>query len=171
VLTLQSARYGSGSTVSVAAGAGADSLFGASPVATGGLDIAGTINGAAASGAGRVLTATAAGDAEGLSLRISATAPGSLGTVKYTIGQADAILRFVDELVATGGALAQKIDGLSAASKGLDRRKDAQNDRLAALETRYRAQFIALDGMLARMSSTSSYLAAQLQNLPGSSSK
>jgi flagellar hook-associated protein 2 len=38
---------------------------------------------------------------------------------------------------------------------------------MAAIETRYRTQFGALDVLLTRMQQTSSYLSQQLANLPG----
>ena len=40
-------------------------------------------------------------------------------------------------------------------------------DRLTALQTRYTAQFNALDQLLAKLQSTSNYLTQQLSNLPG----
>jgi len=41
--------------------------------------------------------------------------------------------------------------------------------RFELLETRYRAQFNAMDSLLASISSTGDFLAQQLENLPGSS--
>ena len=42
--------------------------------------------------------------------------------------------------------------------------------RLASLEKRYLNQFNALDGLLAQLSSTGSFLAQQLDALPGATS-
>jgi flagellar hook-associated protein 2 len=41
---------------------------------------------------------------------------------------------------------------------------------MASVEARYRKQFLALDSLLSRMNSTSSYLASQLSSLPKPSS-
>ena len=63
----------------------------------------------------------------------------------------------------------------------LDSRTDSLNDRLSRinddrevlarrfelLETRYRAQFNAMDSLLANITATGDFLAQQLKNLPG----
>jgi flagellar hook-associated protein 2 len=43
------------------------------------------------------------------------------------------------------------------------------NRRLAQIETRYRAQFTALDTLVSSMQKTSQYLTQQLANLPSTS--
>jgi flagellar hook-associated protein 2 len=50
--------------------------------------------------------------------------------------------------------------------KQIGKDKEALNLRLSQLESRYRKQFTALDGLLTQMQSTSSYLAQQLASLP-----
>lgn len=166
VLTVTSARYGSDSRVAVESGAGAANLFGAAPTSTAGQDVAGTINGVAASGAGRVLTGAAGDAAEGLMLEIASDDTGSFGTVTFSIGYAHRISRVLDEMLAKGGAIAARTDGLNEQLKAFDRRRTALEERLGRTEQRYRAQFVALDAMLARMNSTASFLANQLAALP-----
>jgi flagellar hook-associated protein 2 len=63
MLSIISARYGSASQASVTGGSAMASLFGASPVVNSGVDVAGTINGVAATGNGQTLTG-AIGDAQ-----------------------------------------------------------------------------------------------------------
>ncbi len=166
VLTVTSARYGSSSTVAVSAGAAATSLFGDAPAATAGLDVAGTINGAAAAGSGRILTGAAGDASDGLSLEIDAPATGALGTVSFSRGYAINLDELMQELLDAEGAIAGRTEGLNARLKALDRRKAGISERLADVERRYRAQYVALDAMLQRMNTTSNYLASQLAALP-----
>ncbi|MCX7961783.1 MAG: flagellar filament capping protein FliD [Burkholderiales bacterium] len=167
VLSIVSQRYGSGSTVAVSPGAAASTLFGDSPVAVGGTDVAGTIGGAAAVGSGRTLTGAAGTDAEGLAVEVFASAAGALGNVRFARGRAQELDQMIEALLAAGGAIGARLEGLNARLKTLARRKAEMEDRLADVERRYREQFVALDAMLARMNSTSSFLASQLAALPG----
>jgi flagellar hook-associated protein 2 len=48
----------------------------------------------------------------------------------------------------------------------LSKREDDMNERLVAIEARYRAQFAALDAMITGLNSTSTFLTQQLANLP-----
>ena len=64
VLTVTSDSYGSDSSISITGGSGSTDIFGASPVSTDGLDVAGTINGISATGNGKFLTGS--GSAAGL---------------------------------------------------------------------------------------------------------
>lgn len=166
VLTVTSARYGSESSVAVQAGTGAANLFGGAPTSTAGQNIAGTINGVAASGSGRVLTGASGDASEGLMLEIASDATGSFGTVTFSIGYAHRIARVLDEMLAEGGAIAARTDGLNGRLKAFERRRTDLEERLARTEQRYRAQFVALDAMLARMNGTASFLASQLAALP-----
>ncbi len=168
VFSLSSDLYGSSSTASLATGAAADNLFGAGRTATAGVDVAGTINGAIATGAGNTLTGAAGNAAEGLSLDMHAVvATGSYGTVGFTKGLAHNADILITGLLETSGTVASRTGMLAARSKDVGRRAEAINNRLADTEKRYRAQFVALDGMLSRMNTTSNFLTSQLANLPG----
>jgi flagellar hook-associated protein 2 len=167
VLTVTSARYGSSSTVAVSAGAAATNLLGNAPAAAAGVDVAGTINGVAAAGSGRILTGAGGDPSEGLALEIDAAAPGTLGTVSFSRGHAHNLDELMQELLDAEGAIASRTEGLNARLKALDKRKAELNNRLADIERRYRAQYVALDAMLQRMNTTSSFLANQLAALPG----
>ncbi len=54
--------------------------------------------------------------------------------------------------------------------KDIDRRQDDFNQRLTAVEARYRAQFSALDTMLSSLNQTSQFLQQQLATLPKNNS-
>ena len=70
----------------------------------------------------------------------------------------------------SGGVLESRQDGINNAIRGLDRQRETLARRLEQTETRYRAQFTALDSMVASMQQTSTFLTQQLANLPRISS-
>ena len=95
-----------------------------------------------------------------------------------------AVSRLFDKSVAgsLGELLATRLDGAVEANTGLiDARTKALNDRLRGLQTDrdrldariarveegFRRQFTALDGLVAQLQSTSSFLAQELARLPG----
>ena len=68
-------------------------------------------------------------------------------------------------LLADDGQLQAKTDGLNARIKDIGKQQTAVDTRIAAFEARTRAQFTALDSIMSKMSTTSSYLAQQLARL------
>ena len=168
VLSITSARYGSASQAAVTGGNGVASLLG-SPVVSSGVDVAGTINGVTATGNGQTLTGAAGNASEGLALLISGGALGARGHVTFSRGYAVQIDQYLDGVLGNEGSLKARTNGIDNSIKTLDQRQEQLEARLAQIEKRYRAQFVALDAMLSSMNSTSNYLAQQLANLPGSS--
>lgn len=165
-LSIVSSRYGSASGV-VITGIGKDNLTGGVAAnEQSGEDVAGTLNGAAATGSGQFLTGTAGTDAEGLKLQILGSATGSRGEVKYSRGYAYQFDKLIESLLNSEGPLSAKTDGLNASIKSLSQQKERLNDRLVDIEKRYRAQFTALDKVLSGMTNTSNFLSQQLANLP-----
>ena len=63
------------------------------------------------------------------------------------------------------GLIKARTDGLDAELKRLRNDRDALDRRMEQLEARLRAQFTALDSLLAQFQSTSNYLASQLAGL------
>lgn len=68
-------------------------------------------------------------------------------------------------LLDDDGLLDSRDEGLAARSKSIASQRTALDQRMAQVEQRYRAQFVALDALMAQMQSTSSYLAQQLELL------
>ena len=68
-------------------------------------------------------------------------------------------------MIGVNGLITARSEGLSTQSDRLDARIDQMNRQLALVEKRYRAQFTALDTMMAKFSTTSSYLSQQLSQL------
>ncbi|KAB2843630.1 MAG: flagellar filament capping protein FliD [Burkholderiales bacterium] len=172
VLTVSSNRYGSASTVALLSGGGsaANDLFGGGSTATAGLDVAGTIDGVSATGTGQYLTAAGGSSAEGLKIQVLGGALGARGTVTATQGFAYQLSQLATGFLASNGSLASRSDGINARIKLNQKQQEALNQRLINIEKRYRAQFTALDTMIARMNQTSNYLTQQLANLPGAGS-
>ncbi|HAN27986.1 MAG TPA: hypothetical protein DCP75_09775 [Haliea salexigens] len=64
------------------------------------------------------------------------------------------------------GLIESREDGLETRIEFINTDREDLNQRLETLEARYRAQFNALDGLLAQLNSTGSFVAEQLANIP-----
>ena len=170
VISISSSRYGSASSVTLSGGNGAADLLGASPTATLGTDVAGTINGVAATGTGKLLAAAEGEAAEGLRLIINGGPLGARGVVDFSRGYADRLNKLAEDLLADDGIIATRLDGINASIKDIDRRQEDFIKRLDMTEARYRAQFTALDVMLSSLNQTSQFLQQQLAALPKNNS-
>lgn len=76
----------------------------------------------------------------------------------------------IDGMIGTSGIVTYATDSTSRLIKDTQAREKAVSDRLTIIEKNYRAQFTALDTLIAGMKQTSSYLTQQLANLPGAAS-
>jgi flagellar hook-associated protein 2 len=176
-LSVTSNAYGSNSSVSL----GADDKDGrtkgqqkstGTPVAefmgtavsTAGTNVAGTINGVAATGAGQLLTSST-GESTGLQVHVGGGALGARGTVNFTQGYAHKLNDFVNSALGGSGLLTGRLDGLNSSVKGISKERDAINARLNSVEDRYRRQYTKLDATLSGMNATSTYLSQQLAKL------
>lgn len=127
--------------------------------------VAGTINGVAGSGVGNILTGATGEGSEGLQFSVVQGASGNMGSITFSRGLGERLSDWIDTLSAEGGALVSRTEGLNSRKLRLDDQEDRINLRLEQVEKRYRAQFTALDAMLASMQQTSSYLTQQLAAL------
>jgi flagellar hook-associated protein 2 len=160
-LAIASNRYGSASIVSIIEGSGKSDLFG-TPVETAGVDVAGTINGIAATGSGQTLTGTA--DSSGLVLNVTGGSTGARGEIDFAHGFAAKLNKLVGDML-DGHLIDSRIDGINSSIKDIGSQRDALNQRLADTEKRIRAQFTALDTTMASMTPTSTFLTQQLSKL------
>lgn len=71
----------------------------------------------------------------------------------------------LDRFTASQGSIQSRTDSLQAQAKSLSAQRDALELRMSKLESRYLAQFTALDKLMSGLSSTSSFLTQQLSNL------
>lgn len=77
---------------------------------------------------------------------------------------------YLSNVLSNDGILTQRSDALSKSLERVAKDRESLDRRLVGIEERYRKQFIALDGLLAQLNSTSQYLAQQLQGLASSES-
>jgi flagellar hook-associated protein 2 len=82
-------------------------------------------------------------------------------------GIANQLAALVAQYVEEDGFLETRIDGLESEVDDIDDRRDELNDRSIELEEQLRAEFLALDLLVAELSSTSQFLSEQLALLPG----
>lgn len=166
VITLAANDYGSGAGISITGNNAKTDLLGGAPVTTAGLDVAGSINGVTATGAGQSLTGATGDASEGLKITITGGATGIRGTVSFFQGYAYKLDTLASGFLNSTGAIPSRTDGINNSIKDIDSRRDALNRRLVDIEARYRAQFTALDTLLSSMTTTSNFLTQQLANLP-----
>jgi flagellar hook-associated protein 2 len=82
------------------------------------------------------------------------------------VGYASRINTLVSGMIFGKDALLNgRIDGINASIKDIDKQRDNESVRLAAIEKRYNAQFTALDTVISNMTQTSAFLTQQLAAL------
>jgi flagellar hook-associated protein 2 len=155
-LTISSNSYGSSSKIALS-GAGAPDLLGSTPVALDGKDVAGTLNGAAATGSGQFLTG-----ADGLKIEVTGDSLGDRGTLNFSQGYASQLSKLIDGFLGGTGLVSSRTDGINSSIKDIGNSRDALNVRLTNLQAQYTKQYSALDVLMASMNSTSNYLTQQL---------
>lgn len=165
-MSIVSNKYGQTSNVSITGSTGTaiSTFMGTATSGMPGVDVAGSIGGVSATGAGQILTVDS-GDPQGLSIAITGGTTGARGTLAYSQGYASLLDKWATSNMASGGALASRTEGIGRTIKDIGRQRDALENRLTDIEKRYRAQFSALDVMLTSMNQTSTYLTQQLAQL------
>ncbi|MFN7834477.1 MAG: flagellar filament capping protein FliD [Burkholderiaceae bacterium] len=129
-----------------------------------GVSVQGGFNNTIGIGLGNNLSAPVGSAMEGLNVKIANGASGALGTLTFSRGIATSLSNWVDNLNADGGALQTRTASLNNQLKRMTADETRLNNKLADIEKRYRAQYAALDTMIASMNQTSSYLTQQLSN-------
>lgn len=165
VLSVTANNYGSSSSVALTGGNGSSGLLGASPTPTNGQDVAGTINGATATGSGQYLTSTI-GNSNGLTVQILGGSTGSRGTVNYSQGYADTLNSIATSMLDPyTGPLAAEVNGINTDVTDINNQITQWQTRLVNIQQALTAQYSALNTMLGTMSQTSSYLTQQLAQI------
>jgi flagellar hook-associated protein 2 len=82
-----------------------------------------------------------------------------------TEGFAKRLSDFAGQLISVDGVLAQREEGLNTRIQSMTSQRDQIERRLAITEQRLRAQFTALDTLVAQMQSTSAFLTQRLSSL------
>lgn len=105
-------------------------------------------------------------DAAKLSAAISADA-GAVSALFGEAGYGGQIVELAEGYLEAEGRIASKQDSLNAQLKDISKQKLSLDLRIDRVESRYRAQFTALDTLISQLRTTSNYLTQQLANLPG----
>lgn len=72
----------------------------------------------------------------------------------------------IDTYIGDDGILEARTDGLDASIERISEQRESLNARLVSLEARLQRQFNGLDSLLGQLNNTSSFLTAQLANVP-----
>lgn len=164
-LTITANNYGSASTVAVTGGNASSTLLGTNPAQIIGQDVAGTINGATATGNGQYLTSTT-GNSNGLVVQVAGGPTGSRGTVNYSQGYAVTLNNIANSMLdPLIGPLAAETNGINTNISDINNQITQWQARLANIQQALTQQYSALNTMLGTMSQTSSYLTQQLSQL------
>lgn len=160
---LTSAAYGSGATYSVAA-SGTDQLgLTSSGTTFSGIDVAGTIDGVAATGFGQDLSLLASSDpANGLVVAVAATGittSTTLGTVDYAPGFAQGLAHLAKtSSLAPNGMIPETIAGLQGTLSEVNSEIGMQQQLVATQQAALTQEFANLEQTLAKLQSTSTFL-------------
>jgi flagellar hook-associated protein 2 len=134
-----------------------------------GVDVAGTINGEAATGTGQVLVGDTPPDTssstsvEDLTIKVTSTTTGSKGNVKLTMGVAELMYNDLDSITDQfDGLLTIRMDGLQDTIDDMQESIIASEGRLAMETLRLNKTFVALELNLSKLQSVSSFMAQQL---------
>ncbi len=84
-------------------------------------------------------------------------------------GYARRLDEVIGKLVAEDGGIGIRVDSLNSRVTDIEKQQQALDLRMSRVQARYLAQFTALDTLMARMQTTSSYLTQQLAALARSS--
>ena len=165
-LKITSNSVGSSSTVQLANAGGDTTLttlgFDAT-VSSDGADLVGTINGVAGVASGNVLSGAVNSDAAGMAMAVTSTAGGTVTVSEGVLDQLDTLLT---DLLGDDKALNLRITSLQSQADAIEDEREALTELLASTEARYRRQFNALDSLVNQLTSTGSFVAEQLANIP-----
>ncbi|MGY8871095.1 MAG: flagellar filament capping protein FliD [Pseudomonadales bacterium] len=171
--TLASRQFGSTSNVSIAAN-GADfataTNLSTSSVSTSGRDVAGTINGEAAFGAGEVLLPAIDTDPYGLNLSVR---EGASGDFDFTFSQgfAGELTKLIDSFLSSSGTIKTRETSLNKDLKGIDVAQEALDRKMTKYESRLSLQFLAMERIVASFKTTGDSLTGIVDRLPFTAKK
>jgi flagellar hook-associated protein 2 len=128
-----------------------------------GADVAGTINGEDATGAGQILTGKSGNaNTEGLSVKYTGTATGDAGTVKLTIGTADLFDRTLFNITDPySGYVTFKETSLQNSIDNFTTKINRMNDQIAQKKEQMTNEFVAMETALTNIQNQSNWLTSQ----------
>ncbi len=170
---LWGASYGVVITSSLDDGAGGTDFGGATAgVAENytGQDVAGTIDGVAATGRGQQLTAAEGEEAEGLVLTVGVTSTGDAGVVRVSKGIASRLADYTAMVTdATTGSLSRVADGVSAEIEAIGVEIEGLTTDVERYITKLQLDFARMESAMAQSQVLLDWLTMQIDYLPGGS--
>jgi flagellar hook-associated protein 2 len=160
---VSSADYGSAATFGITASGGDQLGVTASGGTYTGTDVAGTIDGQAATGSGQYLSLSDATDpADGLVLRVTTpgiTSPTALGTVDYAPGMAESLANLAEQsTISPAGQIADTISGLKNTLTNVTGQIALQQQLVSTQQATLTQEFTHLEETLSQLSSESQFL-------------
>lgn len=170
-LVIRAVNYGSASNFTVVsdkAAAANNSGIGTTALQAQGQDVAGTINGEAATGRGQFLTGNNDNpNTAGLQIRVTATAPGTYGQVHFTRGVADQVRLFARQATdIVNGDIQGATNTLRDQMSAIDRQIEAIREEVGRRQLMLREQFARMERAISQMQSQGARLAAFASSLP-----
>ncbi len=132
-----------------------------------GIDVAGTIGGEDATGAGQILTGkSGAANVEGLSVKYTGTTTGEVGSITLTLGVAELFDRALFGITDSyEGYVAFKQNSLQDQVKRITDQKERMEELLDRKQEQMVNRFVAMELALSRMQNQSNWLAGQISAL------
>lgn len=169
-LVLTSKRYGSPGNFTVQSNlpaASDNSGIGDSLISVTGLDVAGTINGEAATGSGQILKGDAGNaNTDGLSILVKGGSTGDRGQLIFTKGAASVVEEALDvALDFVNGFLTSETNAIQAQIDDINDRVARIEENLLRREEFLRRQFNAMEEAVAALQAQSAQLASIMANI------
>jgi len=170
-LVIRAVNYGSASNFTVVSdkeASSSNSGIGTTPINAEGQDVAGTINGEAATGRGQFLTGNNENpNTAGLQIRVTATAPGTYGVVHFTRGVADQVRLFARQATdIVNGDIQNATNTLRDQMSAIDRQIESIREEIGRRQMMLREQFARMERAISQMQSQGARLAAFASSLP-----
>ncbi len=168
-ITLTSANFGAGSTITVDTTTTGNSLFGLPSGTVYGRDVQGTINGAAATGSGQILSGIVGSASEGLRLSVTATQP-----ISATVTTSKGIAQSASEKVKTmtdnlTGSLVTEQTSVQSTLDAMTKSIASTDERLAQRRSRYEKQFQTMEQLISKANNQGAYFTSQAKAWSNSS--
>ena len=156
-ITISTERYGTGATINVGTSS-ANTTIGFATGELTGADVAGTINGLAATGTGQILVGSE-GVANGLSLIVSADAPVAAATVNVSAGLGQRLGERFSALTDTqDGSITQKENGLTASIANITEQITKVDERLAVRREGLLREFRTMETLIGSLQTQQGFL-------------
>lgn len=165
--------YGSNGAITVALSGGSSANLGldagSGGTSTEGTDVAGTFDGVTGFGVGNVLLAALNTDPSGLTLLVD---PGTTSTtVNFSGGFGRELSTLLDNVLQSRGVLDAREDSLDIRLDRLDVDQEQADRRVSAYQARLQSQFLAMERIVASISSSGALFEGLLDRLPFTASQ